>query len=129
MCRQLTMITQNEYRQAILICEHDTIHLVNNHTTILLSRHAFYQLDGMLRSRCLMSGAKGVACKTTPEGEVELWIGNGAFRLQPVELFALSKLVDAAAIRLRTTPLDEIIGKTPPRRGMLNAAPPNPSLN
>jgi hypothetical protein len=128
MCRQLTLLARNEYQQMVMICEHDTIHLVHRHTTLLLSRKAFYQLDGVLRSRCLATnGVRGLRFKQTEDGDVELWVDKGAFLLDPVALFALAKIIRTAADRLRTTPLSEIIG--PQTDSMGRWSPSNPSLN
>ena len=109
MCRNLTVLCRNEFKQVVFICEHDTLHLVHQYTTILLTREAFFQLDQLLRSRCLTDSDGQLRCKTTDEGYIELWIGKGAFRLLPAELMALAKLVRYTAEHLRLTPLEELL--------------------
>lgn len=128
MCRQLTMLAKNDYQQAVMICEHDTIHLVNHYTTVRMTRYTFHKLDEMLRSRCLTNSGSRLRFKQTDDGNVELWIGKGAFALSPVALFALVKLVETAADRLRTTPLADLIGAGTDS-GIGRCPPPNPSLN
>jgi hypothetical protein len=111
MCRNLTVLCRNEFKQVVFICEHDTLHLVHQYTTILLTREAFFQLDQLLQSRCLTDGDKQLQCRTTEDGYIELWIGKGAFRLLPAELIALAKMVRDTAERLRLTPLEELLYK------------------
>jgi hypothetical protein len=118
MCRNLTVLCRNEFKQVVLICEHDTLHLVHHYTTILLTREAFFQLDQLLQSRCLTDSNGQLRCKTTDEGYIELWIGMGAFRLLPAELMALAKLVRYTAERLRLTPLDELLHKENDETGL-----------
>ena len=127
MCRQLTLLARNEYQQMVMICEHDTIHLVHRHTTLRLKRDGFFQLDQMLQSRCLTNKNGHLHCKTSQDGLIDLWIARGGFRLLPAELIALAKLVRDTADRLRTTPLSEIIG--PQTDSMGRWSPSNPSLN
>ena len=130
MCRQLTLLARNEYQQMVMICEHDTIHLVHQHTSIRLKRDAFFQLDQMLQSRCLTNSNGPLRCKTSHDGSIELWIGGGGFRMLPAELIALAKLVQDTADCLRTTPLDELLDKNVERLGFWQ--PPvttSPSLN
>lgn len=126
MCRQLTILAQNDHQQVVLICEHDTIHLVNRHITVMMSRHAFYQLNGMLRSRHFTNGGNNLRFRHVGDGDVELWIGSGAFSLRSAALFALSQLVQAAADRLRTTSLSALLA---PTTATERGSPPNPLLN
>jgi len=109
MCRNLTILSRNEFKQVVFICEHDTLHLVHEHTTILLTREAFFQLDQLLQSRCLTDSDEQLSCKTTKDGYVELWIGKGAFRLLPAELVALAKLVRDTAECLHSTCLEALL--------------------
>jgi hypothetical protein len=114
----------------VFICEHDTLHLVHQYTTILLTREAFFQLDQLLESRCLADSNGHLRCKTTKDGYVELWIGKGAFRLLPAELIALAKMVRDTAERLRVTPLDELLHKENDERGLWrHAQVTSPNLN
>jgi len=130
MCRNLTILSRNEFKQVVFICEHDTLHLVHQHTTILLTCEAFFQLDQLLQSRCPIDSDERLSCKSTKDGYVELWIGNGAFRLLPAELVALAKLVRDTAERLRLTPLNELLHKENDEPGLWR--PPqatSPNLN
>jgi glycerol dehydrogenase-like iron-containing ADH family enzyme len=77
MCRYLTILRENELKQVVLICGHNTLHLVHQHTSIRLKRDAFFQLDQMLQSRCLTNSNGPLRCKTSHDGFIELWIGGG----------------------------------------------------
>ena len=109
MCQQLTILGRNQYQQTILICEHDTLHVNCQNATILMSRGVFYELDMLLQSRCLPDGEAALQCRAGADGMIELWLGRGAFRLQPAEMIALAKLVHGIAARLRRVPLADLL--------------------
>jgi len=109
MCKNLTVLMRNEYKQVIFICEHDTLHITHKHITVVLTREAFFQLDSLFHSSCLLNSGSLVRCKVTDDGYVELWIGQGAFRMTADEMTALAKLVAHSADILRNTPLNALL--------------------
>ncbi len=115
MCQQLTVLERNEFKQAIFICEHDTIHLVCQYTTMVMTRHAFYKLNQFLQSRCSNKEQGALCCKMSSDNNVELWIGKGAFRLIPAELISLATLIEKTTRRLKDVPLEELLAKAEPK--------------
>ncbi|MEM6528857.1 MAG: hypothetical protein AAF653_11225 [Chloroflexota bacterium] len=113
MCRYLTVIEKNEHKQVIFICEHDTLHISHKHTVIVLTRAAFYQLDDLLRSDCSLNRDSVVNQRITESGQIELWIGDGAFRMTSVEMTAFTHLVERCAEKLRHTPLSAMLKPAP----------------
>ena len=116
MCRHLTCIARNQYQQSILICEHDTLHILYHHTTIVMSRAAFYHLADLIKSRNLRNcEIKGVAIrfKRTPDNQIELWVGSGGFLLSAVAWAALASLIQQGASYICSTPLEDILQRNP----------------
>lgn len=116
MCRYLSCIARNEYQQSILICEHDTLHILHHHTTIVMSRAAFYHLADLIKSRCLSNcEIKGVAIrfKRTQNNQIELWVGSGGFLLSTPAWMALASLIEKSAAYIRSIPLDDILQRNP----------------
>ncbi len=108
MCHHLIELARNEFRQAISICEHDTLHLLNQHTTIVMTRQTFYELNDFLQSCCLNKDHGEFNFKVTDDNYVEFWIGKGGFRMFPAELIALATLVEKTVKRLKQMPLQEL---------------------
>ncbi|MEM9954492.1 MAG: hypothetical protein AAF846_22985 [Chloroflexota bacterium] len=109
MCRQLTEIARNDFKQAVFICEHDTLHLLNQYTTIVMTRYTFFALADFLGLGCLNEKNEHFQCTVLPDNSVELWIGKTAFRLIPAELISLTSLIGNTANYLRRVPLKDIL--------------------
>jgi hypothetical protein len=102
MCRHLTLLARNDHQQMIFTCEHGTMHITHQHTTICLMYATFVQV-----ARLLVEGDLAALNKSNfgsvREGEnqqVELWLDSGGLRLMPDEFFALSDLLRTALAQL-----------------------------
>ncbi|MEL6309322.1 MAG: hypothetical protein AAFQ52_14360 [Chloroflexota bacterium] len=113
MCHQLTQLAHNEYQQVVFTCEHGTIHLMHQHTTITMTQQTLRDLHTFMQSRCLDGKDGAIRCTASKESMLEIWIKRGAFRLMPAELIAMAELIQIALHRLDTTPLHVLLDTVP----------------
>jgi hypothetical protein len=95
MCRNLTLLGQNHYRQVIFTCEHGTIHITHQHTTLCMTRHEFMHFAEVLLVKGLhvLNQSRRWQVRECEPEHLELWIGSGGLRLEAGEFFALSDLI------------------------------------
>lgn len=98
MCRNLILLAQNERQQMVFTCEHGTIHITHQKTTICLASEEFRQFTHLLAEGDL-PGLKESNLGSIHEGanqQVELWVDSGGLRLHPEEFFSLAELLRTA---------------------------------
>jgi hypothetical protein len=122
MCRQLTLLAKNDFRQMIFSCEHGTIHISHQQATLCLTYADFllfagWVIDGNL---FVLNQSDSWRVRETDDGQVELWLGSGGLRLTVMEFFAFSDL-------LRLTL--EILKSPPKTRLRSRSVRVDPSLN
>lgn len=124
MCRQLVLLAKNELRQMVFTCEHGTIHLSHQQTTLCLGWADFLRFaDWILEGHPFVGDYAGSwHLHESSDGQLELWLGSGGIRLTVIEFFALSDLLRTARERLRTTRMERV---SRPQPGVM----PNISLN
>lgn len=106
MCKNLILLAQNDRQQMIFTCEHGTIHVTHQKTTICLSLHTFQQFTDLLAEGDLtaFNESRLGSVRENAEGLIELWIGSGGVRLHADEFFSLSDLLRTAARQLERLP-------------------------
>ncbi|MEM9954491.1 MAG: hypothetical protein AAF846_22980 [Chloroflexota bacterium] len=109
MCRHLTTLGKNEYKQLVMICEHGSIHLVNQYTAIVMTGQTFQALATFVQNDCLNIAQGQFRCYETVDEQIELWICDGAFQLTTRQFEALTELVRVVAYTVKITPLAELV--------------------
>jgi hypothetical protein len=107
MCLNLILLAQNDRQQMIFTCEHGTIHITHQKTTLCLSTPAFHQFTDLLANgdlNALNESSLG-SVRENASGQIELWIGSGGLRLHADEFFSLSDLLRTAARQLDRLPV------------------------
>jgi hypothetical protein len=102
MCRQLILLAKNDFRQMIFMCEHGTLHISHQHTTVCLSRSGFQQLAPWIMAgnwQALEQSGAG-SLHTAEDGWIELWLGSGGWRMRMLELLAFAELLRITLERL-----------------------------
>lgn len=114
MCQQLTLLARNELRQMVFTCEHGTIHITHQETTICLKYGEFLRFAGWLVEGNLFvlnqSGQWRV--QESSDGQVELWLGSGGLHLTITEFFALTDLLCDALERLKSASITRFLSYT-----------------
>ncbi len=122
MCRQMILLARND-QQAIFTCEHGTIHLTHQQTTVCLMQDEFRRMANYIVNGDLCGlNQSGLGCvrEASPE-HADLWIGSGGFHLTIQEFFALTDLLRAALLRLNfLQSAMRAIGRPPMDRHSLN---------
>jgi hypothetical protein len=106
MCKNLILLAQNDRQQMIFTCEHGTIHITHQKTTLCLTSTAFHQFTDLLAEGDLTAFNESEigSVREGSEGQIELWIGSGGLRLHADEFFSLSDLLRTAARHLDRLP-------------------------
>jgi len=107
MCRNLTLLAKNDRRQMIFTCEHGSIHITHQFTTILMSRHVFIQIAALFGQDEMdtpYARMLGFRMEEAVKGQVDLWIGSGGFRLDEGDFRSLAALIQQSVCRLREAP-------------------------
>lgn len=98
MCRNLILLAQNERQQMVFTCEHGTIHITHQKTTLCLSDGDFRKLVHLLVEGGLseLNESNLGSIREGADQQVELWIDSGGLRLHPEEFFSLTDLLRMA---------------------------------
>jgi hypothetical protein len=109
MCRQLILLAENDFRQMIFTCEHRTIHITHQQTTICLSHGDFVRFTAwLLEDNLFITSQTGNwHIRETNDGLIELWLGSGGLRMRDVEFFAFGDLLYEALERFRTVQVEQ----------------------
>jgi hypothetical protein len=115
-------LAKNDFRQMIFTCEHGTIHIGHQQTTLCLNYADFLLFAGWVVDGNLfvLNQSDSWRVREADDGQVELWLGSGGLRLTVMEFFAFSDL-------LRLTL--EILKSPPKTRFPSRAVRVDPSLN
>ncbi len=106
MCRNLVLLAQNNRQQMVFTCEHGTIHITHQKTTICLAYEEFRQFaHTLIESGLERLNQSQLGCvRAGADQQVELWIDSSGLRLRPDEFFALTDLLRAALLQLDRLP-------------------------
>jgi len=116
MCRNLILLAQNDRKQMIFTCEHGTIHITHQKTTICLAYQEFRQFVELLIEGGLDALNQSQIGSIREDGnqQVELWIDSGGLRLSPEDFLALTDLLRLACTHLKRLP---VFTSRPPQPG------------
>lgn len=127
MCRNLILLGKNDHRQVIFTCEHGTIHITHQFTTLCMTRYEFLHFAEVLlvKGLLVLNQSQHWRVRETEDEHVELWVRNGGLRLEPCEFYALTDLIRAVWERLKGddlpfAALDQRRQAQPPQRWSLN---------
>src|SRR5262249_4027259 len=107
MCKNLILLAQNDRQQMVFTCEHGTMHITHQKTTICLTSAAFQQFTDLLAEGDLTAFNESSlgSVREGMDGLIELWIGSGGLRLHADEFFSLTDLLRTAVRQLERLPV------------------------
>lgn len=122
MCRQLILLAKNEFRQMIFTCEHGTMHITHQQTTICLSHADFLLFAGWMAEGNLfgLNQTDSWRVQESSDGQIELWLGSGGLRLKVMEFFAFSDLLRLALERLQSAQMARYLSRATKADSSLN---------
>jgi hypothetical protein len=102
MCRKLVLLARNDNQQMICTCEHGTIHLTHQNTTICMNRSVFETLVQQLMGQDLRVNASSgpVSIYETPDNHIGFWVDSGGWRFKFYEYVAFADLMREAVEKL-----------------------------
>jgi hypothetical protein len=98
MCRNLILLAQNNRKQMVFTCEHGTIHITHQKTTICLAYQDFRQFVELLIEGGLdaLNESRLGSIREDGKQQLELWIDSGGLRLSPEDFLALTDVLRLA---------------------------------
>lgn len=104
MCNELMLLSEFDDYRCIAICEHDTIHLSWDHTTVYLRPEELLSLDLCL-DQAIVAGPEGIfkqnmQVDTRQDAACLLWVFDVALRLSADNFLILTELVSQAAQKM-----------------------------
>jgi hypothetical protein len=103
MCRQLMLLARNNIGQMIFTCEHGTMHITHQHTTVCLAHIEFVCFaQWITEGGPLLPDANSWRVQDSTDGHMEIWVGSGGLRLRASEFSGLIELLRGTLQRLKT---------------------------
>lgn len=102
MCKNLILLARNDHNQMIFTCEHGTIHITHQHTTLCMGSTAFMKFAHLIvhGNLATLNQSENWNVREAGSEHMELWIDNGGLRLTVTQFFALSDLIRLTLQRL-----------------------------
>jgi hypothetical protein len=110
MRRQLIVLAERATRRSVSYCEHDMAHITWDQVTLHMRRHELLFLADLLEHAVLLDQEltvreAGIVFLREPSGATQLWLGQAALYLPPLDFVIFADMLGDAARMLMPAPL------------------------